>query len=168
MARPSSILVPVFAAGAVGWLGLVIAAPWLPATVAAAVYAIGSLACHQIPDRSFHWGTVQLPVCARCTGIYAGSVVTLAGLWRGPGWQKQLWSRPAWVRACLVAGAAPTAITVVAEWSGWWLPGNAARAVAGVPLGLSAALVVLAALSTLHYGECLPPRAAGPPRRTPM
>src|SRR5438552_2016659 len=39
------------------------------------VYAIGSLVCHQLPERSFHLESVPLPVCARCTGIYAGAAI---------------------------------------------------------------------------------------------
>src|SRR5438067_12965322 len=39
------------------------------------VYLIGSIVCHQRPERSFHLWSAQLPVCARCTGIYAGAAV---------------------------------------------------------------------------------------------
>lgn len=33
---------------------------------------IGSAVCHQMAERSFILGGKQLPVCARCTGIYSG------------------------------------------------------------------------------------------------
>ncbi|MBM7686406.1 DUF2085 domain-containing protein [Defluviitalea raffinosedens] len=36
------------------------------------IYFIGRSVCHQIPERSFFIGNHQLPLCARCTGIYMG------------------------------------------------------------------------------------------------
>lgn len=33
--------------------------------------------CHQRSDRSFHWHGYQFPVCARCTGVLVGYLVTL-------------------------------------------------------------------------------------------
>ncbi len=39
---------------------------------------IGRLVCHRLPERSFLIAGLQLPVCARCTGIFAG--VFVAGL----------------------------------------------------------------------------------------
>ena len=40
-----------------------------------AIYGIGGIVCHQLSERSFHLWAAQLPVCARCTGIYAGAAV---------------------------------------------------------------------------------------------
>ncbi|HRF47741.1 MAG TPA: DUF2085 domain-containing protein [Anaerolineales bacterium] len=48
--------------------------------------AIGYAICHRIDLRSFHLGDRQMPLCARCTGIYLGalaSLITLAMLGRG-------------------------------------------------------------------------------------
>lgn len=43
--------------------------------------------CHHDPARTLHWGAEPLPVCARCTGLYAGLVLgPLVGLvlpWQG-------------------------------------------------------------------------------------
>ena len=56
----------------VAWVALLVAAPLLPAAPAALIYVLGSRICHQISERSFHVDGAQLPVCARCLGIYAG------------------------------------------------------------------------------------------------
>lgn len=42
--------------------------------------AIGYAICHRIDSRSFHIGNLQLPLCARCTGIYLGVVLGAAAL----------------------------------------------------------------------------------------
>lgn len=47
----------------------------------------GYAVCHRITDRSFTIGGRQLPLCARCTGMYLGVTLTfvvllLAGRWR--------------------------------------------------------------------------------------
>ncbi len=39
--------------------------------------AIGYAVCHRISERSFHIGSYQLPLCARCSGMYLGAVVGL-------------------------------------------------------------------------------------------
>ncbi len=41
------------------------------------VGAVGYSVCHQISDHSFHFGNQQLPLCARCSGMYLGAVVGL-------------------------------------------------------------------------------------------
>ena len=39
--------------------------------------AIGYAVCHRISERSFHIGSTQLPLCARCSGMYLGAVTGL-------------------------------------------------------------------------------------------
>ena len=141
---------------AVTWLALLILAPVLPVPIAATLYALGSRICHQRPERSFHLFAAQLPVCARCAGIYAGAAAGSLLLLLSARVRDQLlrYSR----RTVLLAGALPTLITITSEWSGAWAGGNDARAAAGVPLGLAVAFVVARAAATLHYGECVPRR----------
>jgi uncharacterized membrane protein len=140
---------------AVIWLALLILTPVLPVPIAGMLYALGSRICHQRPERSFHLFAAQLPVCARCAGIYAGaaigSLLALSGSIR-----ERLF--PFSPRVLLVAGALPTLVTLIIEWSGAWAGGNDARAAAGVWLGVAVAFVVGRAAATLHYGRCVPRR----------
>ena len=70
-------------AAALGWAAALPLAAWMtvrPGTspvyaFALAVYAVGGLICHQLPERSFHLWSAQMPVCARCTGIYIGGAL---------------------------------------------------------------------------------------------
>jgi len=43
--------------------------------------AIGYAVCHRIDLRSFHLGDWQLPLCARCSGMYLGAMLGLAYQW---------------------------------------------------------------------------------------
>ena len=140
---------------AVTWLALLILAPLLPVPMAAILYALGSRICHQRPERSFHLFAVQLPVCARCAGIYAGAAAGSLLMLSASVRERLLSFSP---RMLLLAGALPTLTTVAAEWSGVWAGANDMRAVAGMPLGLAVAFVVARAAATLHYGECVPRR----------
>lgn len=37
--------------------------------------------CHQLPDHSLTFGGLPLPLCARCTGLFTGAVLTFFTLW---------------------------------------------------------------------------------------
>jgi uncharacterized membrane protein len=122
-------------------------------SAAAAMYAAGALVCHQRPERSFYREGAQLPVCARCTGLYAGGflgalawALAAGGGARTSSRARQLLQsvRPARALAWL---SLPTAITVATAWLGWWDPPNMLRAAFAVPLGLAAGLVITAAAS---------------------
>ena len=72
------------------------ASPWLLAGVAAVLLvlwlwhtppgllgkadAVGYAVCHRIEGHSFHLGSRQLPLCARCTGTYLGAVLGVAAM----------------------------------------------------------------------------------------
>lgn len=40
--------------------------------------AIGYAVCHRIDERSFHLGERQVPLCARCSGMFLGAMLGLA------------------------------------------------------------------------------------------
>src|SRR4029450_149706 len=80
-----------FVVVSIGWFALIPIAtffagrgsPRTPAGygVAFVTYGLGGLGWTQRPERSFHLFGVQMPVCARCLGIYAGAAATAALLW---------------------------------------------------------------------------------------
>ena len=145
---------------ALAWLALVVAAPVLPAGISATLYAVTSLICHQRPERSFHLDAFQLPVCARCLGIYGGAALgAVAVIWAD---REGRAARHAVPWALTAAAFSPTVLTVALEWAGVWPTSNLARAMAGAPAGAVVAFVVTRALATVHYDRCAPPRPTVP------
>ena len=171
-----------FIAAALSWAALLVAAPFLASrphasTLASAlivgVYGIGSLICHQLPERSYHLWAAQMPVCARCTGIYVGAVLGALGArplrvlgarafpplgaraFQPPGARafqasdhggrssESLALRRS--RLLLLLAVMPTLATLACEWSTGEMPSHAIRAAAGIPIGLVAAWLVVAA-----------------------
>ena len=107
--------------------------------VAAVPYVIGSRVCHQAAERSFSLAGAPLPVCARCTGLYAGVPFgILAGLaLRRPGTspRPRAWRLLAWA-------ALPTALSVLVERAGVAPVPGWVRAVLGAVLSGTAAFVI--------------------------
>ena len=69
-------------AASVAWMLLLVVVPFLVSrphasalgtALVVAVYSVGSLICHQLPERSYRLWGAQMPVCARCAGIYIGA-----------------------------------------------------------------------------------------------
>lgn len=167
-----SWVAPAAALVSLSWVSLLVAAPVLSLPIAGILYAAGSLLCHQIPERSFYVATFQLPVCARCLGLYAGgalgsSAVVVAGRAFRARYPPAIRQRPLYLATLLAA--VPTIATVVIERGMGWPVPNAARAAAAVPLAAVVAFVVMRAVATLHYDECAPRRPIGhgqPPANT--
>jgi uncharacterized membrane protein len=143
---------PILVAAPVVWIVALVTAVFVASrpsvgvpvyVLSAAVYEIGSLVCHQLPKRSFYFWGAQLPVCARCTGIYVGAAASaLVATRMGEAPQRQLWDR---AKELLLLGAMPTAVTLFYEWFSGSMPGHWIRAAAGFPLGAIVMLIVLAA-----------------------
>jgi uncharacterized membrane protein len=129
---------------AIAWLIAVVFAPGL-------VFPIGQFVCHQRPDRSFFVNGHQLAVCARCTGIYTGAAAALP-LALAIGASLSAFR----ARALLAIAGAPTLITWSLEFAGFFPFSNTVRYLAGLPLGLAAAWLVLTNLS--HRPSDIGPR----------
>jgi uncharacterized membrane protein len=136
-------------------------APVLPAWPSAIVYAVSSLVCHQLPERSFYWGSVQMAVCARCTGIYAGAAA--AALAAAPLDPARLQVLRRGVRPILLLAAAPAAATVLLEWLGVWAAPSTVRLATGLPLGAAIMSVVAIAFASypVFQDESHPRRGGG-------
>jgi Predicted membrane protein (DUF2085) len=137
-------------ATAVMWVAIVVAAPLALAhgyvVLPTIVYEAAGLICHQRPERSFHLAGIQLPVCARCFGLYAsGAAGALAGCLAGLSISGRVLTRRATL--ALVLASLPTAGTVALEWAGLLHPGSAARAAAALPLGALAGWLFVRALA---------------------
>ena len=161
---------PALAFASVVWLALLIVTPLAPSSLATLMYTAGAVVCHQIPERSFHLAGFQIPVCARCLGIYAGaaaaaSIHVLAGVVADSSHWRVL--SPHAARVVFVLSAVPTLISLRLEWGGVWHGTNIDRAIAGIALGAGGALVVMSAVATLHYSGCLRRRPIAPSRIPP-
>jgi hypothetical protein len=144
-----SVLRPAFIVASIAWAALLPIGPLVAsrphvssagAAFVVAIYGIGSLICHQLPARSYRLWAVQMPVCARCTGIYVGAAVSailVAAFRRGRPWSARGRSklRPYEARVAVTLAAAPTLLTLVYEWTTGATPANWIRAAAGVPIG---------------------------------
>lgn len=138
----------LLAASALVWVAILVATPLALAhgyvTAPAIIYEACGLICHQRPERSFHLLGIQLPVCARCLGLYAsGAIGAVAAC--GLVGERTIAGD---ARVTLGLAAIPTAITLVCEWAGVWYPSGAVRALAAMPLGLAGAWVLVASLAS--------------------
>jgi Predicted membrane protein (DUF2085) len=120
-------------------------------------YLVGSLLCHQRPERSFFlWGS-QMPVCARCTGIYAGAALAALALpfiarlkpsrrsADGAEAARSTGNALGPARMLLTVSIVPAAATLVYEWTTGHVPANWIRAVSGLPIGVVVAWIVQSA-----------------------
>jgi uncharacterized membrane protein len=113
------------------------------------IFAVGSVICHQLPERSFFLDGRQLPVCARCTGLYlsgAAGLVAWCIVKLVRGWRPQT-VNPRLALGLLAIVALPTVVSYLTGVFGVWDGSNLTRAVLAVPLGVVAGAVV-AAVST--------------------
>ena len=125
--------------------------------LAGMVYATGAVLCHQRPERSFAWGGHSWPVFARCTGIYAGAAgasLLIAGMnlrrrrtaacrARGAAVTAGATTDVRRTRIVVLLALAPSLLTLAWEWRTGTAPSNVLRALAGLPIGVVVAWVVL-------------------------
>ena len=137
---------------------------WLlstPAGLLGKADAIGYAVCHRIDLRSFHLGNRQMPLCARCTGMYLGAMLgfiyqTVLG--------KRRTGMPPW-RVILVLGILAAAFGVDGLNSYLYLflpapllylPNNTLRLLTGTGMGIAMILVLYPVFNQTVWKELDP------------
>jgi uncharacterized membrane protein len=101
-----------------------------------AVYRSTSILCHQKAERSFRIARTQMPVCARCFGLYlAGAAGAVAAYSLA---RRRASPSTFVVRLTLLAAAVPLVLSVGLEWLGVVEGSNISRFVSALPLGITA------------------------------
>ncbi len=105
---------------------------------------LGFGVCHEIPGHSFFIGGHQLPLCARCTGIYLGALSTVALL---SVLRRRSIGLPAWpiveVLGVFFAAMAldGTNSTLSSFGLGWWDSTNLIRVITGSLAGVAVGFI---------------------------
>ncbi|HEY5468807.1 MAG TPA: DUF2085 domain-containing protein [Coriobacteriia bacterium] len=108
-----------------------------------AMHWLGFGLCHQLADRSFTAGGVQLPVCARDTGIYIGFVVSLAVIALVDRGRRHQDMPPAWILGIGVAALAFMAWDGLTSYMGLRETTNLLRLASGLGAGFALPLVMV-------------------------
>jgi uncharacterized membrane protein len=155
------------------WKGLVIATflltlfAWLlntPPGIFGKADAIGYAVCHQIDLRSFHIGDIQLPLCARCSGMYLGAMVGLIYQWvigrrrtGMPPWQVIV---PTSIFLLLFAvDGLNSFFSLFSNGLGLYQPNNSLRLLTGTGMGLAIAVLLFPAFNASVW-KMIDPRPA--------
>lgn len=126
-------------AGTSGLLLLALLPPFLPDGLRFVVRGCFEPVCHQIPSRSPHLYGVPIAICDRCTGIYLGLVLGVAGTRWGQGLWRFLGAHG---RYLLLGSLVPLGIDWIGPILGLWGNGPLSRAVTGFIFGGIAASYV--------------------------
>jgi len=97
---------------------------------------IGSAVCHQMAERSFILQGQQLPVCARCTGIYSGIIFSMVFFFI---FKRLHGNKPYTTKGMLLGALAfiPISIDGFFSYLGFWESTQLLRVVTGALAGAS-------------------------------
>jgi uncharacterized membrane protein len=128
--------------------------------------AIGFAVCHRISERSFHIGSYQLPLCARCSGMYLGAVTGLV-FQSIIGWKRS--KIPHWsILAMLVIFVAAFGIdgansylyllkqvspSILPKIPNIYVPNNTLRLLTGSGMGLGMAVMLFPAFNQTIWAD---------------
>lgn len=127
---------------------------------------IGFGLCHQLPERSFFGGGVQVPVCSRDTGIYVGFAIALIVLQAVERGRRSSEMPPLWTSLTLGLFVVAMGIDGVSSYAGLRGTTNELRLLTGLMTGYALAAFTVPLLNTQLWvrpgsGRILPgPREA--------
>jgi len=111
---------------------------------------IGSAFCHQLPERSYALGDLQMPLCARCIGIHVGFLLSSLIMWTGSrrfasGMQDK--RRILALAAFSLAGFAMG----VLSYAGLGFDDNTSRTVSGLLIGIPLPFIIVPVLNMISF-----------------
>lgn len=128
--------------------------------------AVGYAVCHRIDLRSFHLGQRQLPLCARCTGLYLGAMLGL--LYQSALGRRWAGSPPRRIIAVLVGLLAAFAVdglnsyfTLFPIGPTLYQPSNVLRLITGTGMGVVIAAAVYPAFNQTVWRDWEPKSPLG-------
>lgn len=135
------------------------------AALTAFLHTMGYGLCHQLPERSFFGGGVQVPVCARDTGIYLGVIVSVVLISRLHGGARPtgLPTRSGWLAIALMIGV--MALDGVTEYSGLRPTTNEIRLITGLTSGFAIGALIAPMINDGLWKLSSPERVLNTPRR---
>lgn len=126
--------------------------------------AIGYAVCHRIDLRSFYLGEIQMPLCARCSGMYLGAVVGLLFQWTAgkrrigvPSW-KIILPISLFILFFAVDGL-NSFYSLISSSQGLYPPNNVLRLLSGTGMGLAISVALVPAFNSTIW-KMVDPRPA--------
>ena len=98
------------------------------------------LFCHGIPERCLYLWNVPMPICARCTAIYAGLILSFVVFLILPRMREQV------ARMVLYAALVPMAVDGLTQLAGLRLSTNTLRLETGVLAGVAFGVWAMSAI----------------------
>jgi len=127
--------------------------------------AIGYAVCHRIDVRSFHIGERQVPLCARCSGMYLGALLGIGYQFlrgrpgRMPGFPAAILF--GFFLVAFVVDGANSYLHFFPNAPGLYQPQNLLRLITGTGMGLSIASVLVPAFNQTIWSDWQPVSAFG-------
>lgn len=111
---------------------------------------LGSSFCHQLPERSYMIGDLQMPLCARCIGIHLGFVLSSLFLWTGSRrFASAILAKKTYI--ILAALFFVGSIDAILSYSGLNESDNLRRTVSGLLIGTTIPLVTVLLINKILF-----------------